>query len=492
VIGAVVTIISLGSSTFFQQAISYETLYFTTNDASMPIAQYMIGSGPSGSYLDQESQDGPEIDIQIDIQISDRVDVELLPSPYFAFFSPPQTSFTAKAYCGTNNCTWNYTTLGICNTCKDISYQLQSSSSSSIVYGYSGENIFNWSLPNGFGLTDVADISYSTSGQNKGAVYQVLNVTTGTTGDVYGNLWNTANSIAFPKNGSELLRVFAIGPAPGKTPTHFASNNTYINDTLRNLFAPPVAYECLLQACVQERRAQFLNGTLADTVVSNCTSPTQSITQHANNEMAVTNITITPQNSSTTFVVNANSIVSFAMWLAGLLSGNVTLFPQSSGPEDFNPTDMNIVTSHPLLQAVYLAMNTSATGFPDLMDNLASSLSVNLRTTKYQPRPVPGTAFSPISHVIVTWEWLTLPLFELVGTLVFLIAVMIESRKRRLEPWTTNILATLFHGFDERPIRPHVQEKESSMNQEACNLEMEFLPHEAGGGCLAAVKPKLP
>jgi hypothetical protein len=67
----------------------------------------------------------------------------------------------------------------------------------------------------------------------------------------------------------------------------------------------------------------------------------------------------------------------------------------------------------------------------------------------------------------------------------------VESKRRGLEPWTTNILASFFHGFDERPLRGSVHQDEDSMDEEARSLMMEFLPHEAGGGCLAVFNPKL-
>jgi hypothetical protein len=115
-------------------------------------------------------------------------------------------------------------------------------------------------------------------------------------------------------------------------------------------------------------------------------------------------------------------------------------------------------TSSELIRAIYNAMNSSTTGFPDPIDNLASSLSLNLRTIPYQPPPIPGKAFYPTSHAVVTWQWLILPLFELIGSLIFLIAVMVETRKRGLMPWTNSVLAYFFHGLDERPLKQHVRE----------------------------------
>jgi hypothetical protein len=118
-------------------------------------------------------------------------------------------------------------------------------------------------------------------------------------------------------------------------------------------------------------------------------------------------------------------------------------------------------------------MNNSVTGFPDLMDNLANSLSLNLRTISYQPPGVKGKAFSSTRHAVVTWWWLALPIFELVTSLMLLITVIVETRRRGLVPWTNNILASLLHGLDERPAGMHI-ESQDDMKNEARSFLMEF------------------
>ncbi|PCG97135.1 Protein of unknown function DUF3176 [Penicillium occitanis (nom. inval.)] len=99
--GAFVTIVALGVSTFTQQSLKYSTVYPYTDEAYMPIAQFINGTGyaPMGNTV-QESG----------------VDAEVLNAPYLAFYNPLRTNFTAGslARCGSNNCTWDsYQTLGL-------------------------------------------------------------------------------------------------------------------------------------------------------------------------------------------------------------------------------------------------------------------------------------------------------------------------------------------------------------------------------------------
>lgn len=107
-----------------------------------------------------------------------------------------------------------------------------------------------------------------------------------------------------------------------------------------------------------------------------------------------------------------------------------------------------------------------------MMDNLVNSISFNFRQIPYQPSPVQGKAFTATSHAVVTWEWLILPFFELAGSLIFLIIVMIQMRKVGLSvPWTNSTLAYFFHGLDERPVRGVVHQSEEEMAEE---LEVNF------------------
>lgn len=296
--------------------------------------------------------------------------------------------------------------------------------------------------------------------------------------------WNAANigtweSIAFPNNGSTLMSVFVVGPSPNTLPIQPDMN--YTRPMKGSLFAPPVAYECLLQFCVRNMQGKVMNGTIQETELSTWTNETAP-----ENDRTYTyiNLELNPPDSSMTFVVTTLAMTGLRDYLSSLLEGNATISPDTNAPDNWE-LDFSQYASSSVMQQLYSAMNQSATGFPDMMDNLANSISLNLRSVSYQPSPVVGKAFTATSHAVVTWEWLILPFFELAGSLVFLIVVMIQTRQRGLSvPWSNSTFAYFFHGLDERPARGVVSQSEEKLAEK---LQVK-LERDLDGGHLVLVK----
>ncbi|KAL6832197.1 hypothetical protein V8C40DRAFT_238077 [Trichoderma camerunense] len=449
-LGAFITIVALGIGTFAQQALNYDTIYTASGgNALMPIAQFMNGVGSA------------PIDHGGEIQ---GVDSVLTSAPYLAFFNPPGTNFTATAPCSTGNCTWSsYQTLGFCNTCKNLTRQLKRGKIRIVPHKLTDEayetNVYT--LPNGFGLTGIQP-GIMNNQVDFAITNGVVNVTTTIAASGGTEGWD---SVAFPHNGSVLLSAFAVAAAPGTIPEQPDQTKFDPDEMVGDMYAAPVAFECMLQFCVRNMSAVFVNGTLRETVTSTWTNETQGTLPQSEH------YTFRPPHSNE-FRVLSTAKDATADWLNSLLEGNA----YSPDVDSFL-----FATSSDLMRIVRLAMNSSETGFPDLMDNLANSLSLSLRSASYQPSPTHGKAFSPISHAVVTWEWLILPAFELVASLVFLVIVMMRTRKAGLVPWTNNILAVFFHGFDQRPIIDGADESETAMEKESDGLLVQFQAREEGG-----------
>lgn len=431
----------------------------------MPIAQFMNGAGDAQIWSSPDSS-----------TLLQGLDAEVANAPYLAFYNPPGTNFIADsiASCGSNNCTWDsYQTLGLRSTCQDLSSSLNMTEVYMAPYDDDPltYNTDYYTLPNNFSLTGAQPgTSYNE------VDYEIKNALMNITASFIGD--SDWSSIAFPNNGSTLMSVFVIGPSPGTIPIQPDLN--YTRPMKGSLFAPPVAYECLLQFCVRNMRANITNGTLQETVVSTWTN--QTIPQY-DPSYQDTNMILYPPGSSNFFVVTDIALVGLRTWLIHLLKGNATIFPNTNAPDNWSFEGYQFSSSS-LTQQLYNAMNTSATGFPDMMDNLANSMSLQLRKTSYQPPPVRGKSFTATSRAVVTWEWLILPFFELVGSLVFLIIVMIQTRQGGLSvPWTNSTLAYFFHGLDERPGRGTFHQSEEKMAEE---LEVK-LGHDGGGVHLVIV-----
>ncbi|EHK44810.1 hypothetical protein TRIATDRAFT_39771 [Trichoderma atroviride IMI 206040] len=446
-LGAFIVIVALGIGTFVQQALDYDTIYPASGSGSalMPIARFMNGVG-SAPIANGGTTDG--------------VDSVLTSAPYLAFYSPPGTNFTATAHCSTGNCTWSsYQTLGVCNTCKNLTSQLKRKKLRIIPDNLKDEayTTDTYTLPNGFGLTGIQPGAMD----NQVDFYfrnGILNVSTTSTPEEW-------DSVAFSNNGSIMLDILAVAAAPGTIPEQ--PDQTKTEDKMTgSLYAAPVAYECMLQFCVRTMNATFVNGTLHETVVSTWTNETQGIVPDNGHYI------FRPPNSSDEFRVLGETKDSMVPWLNYLLVGSA----YSSTLDT-----LTSASSSDLMRIVHTAMNTSETGFQDLMDNFANSMSLSLRSAAYQPAPTHGDAFSPVSHAVVTWEWLILPAFELIASLVFLVLVTLRTRKAGLIPWTNNILAVFYHGFDQRPSMSGVDDSESALEEESHGLLVQFQPREEGG-----------
>ncbi|KAM0446006.1 hypothetical protein ACHAO4_009594 [Trichoderma viride] len=446
-LGAFIVIVALGIGTFVQQALDYDTIYPASGSGSalMPIARFMngVGSAPVGNGGNTEG-----------------VDSVLTSAPYLAFYNPPGTNFTATAHCSTGNCTWSsYQTLGFCNTCKNLTSQLKRKKLHIIPDNLTDETYVTntYVLPNGFGLTGIqpGDMDNQVDFMFKNGI---LNISKTDTPEEW-------DSVAFSNNGSIMMDIFAVAAAPGTIPEQ--PDQTKTSDKMTgSLYAAPVAYECMIQFCIRTMNATFINGTLHETVVSTWTNETQGIIPDNGHYV------FRPPNSSEEFRVLGETKDAMVPWLNYLLVGSAyssTLDTLSSG------------SSSDLMRMVRTAMNTSETGFQDLMDNFANSMSLSLRSAAYQPAPTHGDAFSPVSHAVVTWEWLILPAFELIASLVFLVLVTLRTRKAGLTPWTNNILAVFYHGFDQRPSMSGVDDSESALEEESHGLLIQFQPREEGG-----------
>lgn len=202
--GAILTILALGISTFAQQALRYDTIYPHSSDATVPIAQYMNGSGWAAITLGLSASN---------------FDPQLNSAPYIAFYSPPGTNFTVDARCGTGNCTWEpYRTLALCNTCKDLTSQLKISTEDREVTSEDGRTTKYktdiYTLPNDFQLGGYWSNQYDWRERGRTAL---LNLTT-TLPSIFVTGRTDWKSVAFAENGSKLLSVFAVGSRPGRIP----------------------------------------------------------------------------------------------------------------------------------------------------------------------------------------------------------------------------------------------------------------------------------
>jgi hypothetical protein len=428
----------------------------------MPSAQYLNGTGLGV----ENGNNGAALE---------GVDQGMVSALYTGLFSPPSTNFTVTPQCSTGNCTWpSYQSLTICNTCTDITSKLKHTKVH-ITPANKVENPYDtdiYILPNGFSLTGVQPAPPG-CGNNDIPSIAMMNITI-IPGWVEQQI---VPSIAFASNGSILMSVIAIGPSPGTVPSQ-PSYNLYEHPQ-----APPVAYECALQFCVADMSASFSNGLLTETVSSTWTDESlKGLGQTGAHEDVHLSPPFQPRK---TFVIKNQAVLGTGPWLESWIIGNVTL-KATIGDSDSYLANGKQFYSSDIMQAFYQSMNTSANGFGSAMDNLAGSMSLAIRQLPYQPAPEKGIAHSSISFFVVRWPWLILPLFLLGSSLVFVTAVIVETKRKGLMPWSNNILAILFHGLDRRPGERGFYDHQSSMEDDARDYVLEFQDHGKSGHLVAS------
>jgi hypothetical protein len=401
------------------------------------------------------------------------IDQGMVSALYTGLYSPPATKFTPLPQCSTGNCTWpSYQSLAFYNTCTDITFKLNHTKAH-ITPANKVEDPYDtdfYTLPNGFSLTGVQPAPPSLGNDDILSI-ALMNIT-------ISEGWleqPIVPSVAFANHGSTLISVIAIGPSPGTVP----SQPSY--DLHEHPQAPPVAFECALQFCVAEMSASFSNGMLSEMVSSTWTDESlKGLGQTGSHNDVHLSPPFKPRE---TFVIK-NQALATGFWLKTWMVGNATLGATIGDSDSYLDHGKQIYSSD-IMQAFYQSMNASANGLGSAMDNLARSMFLALRQLPYQLAPERGIVHLSVSFFVVGWPWLILPLVVLVSSLAFLTAVVVATKRKRLVPWSNNILATLFHGLDRWPGERALYDYQSAMEEDAREYLLEFRDDGESGHLVA-------
>ncbi|EMC98955.1 hypothetical protein BAUCODRAFT_22266 [Baudoinia panamericana UAMH 10762] len=378
--GAIITVLALVSGTFVQQTVKTPTFYPCEATARIPIARTL---NSTGLY---QLPDEPDLS-------SWGLDASMMAAAYTGIYSPTNATFGVAGACPSGNCSWPpFQTLAVCNTCANLTSQLKRSTET-MTYGlpgnYEKKSTYVYSLPSGFELS--GDYQIPTLDDKDLELWRpTLNVTLtrGPAQFMLPQVYYTLNKSAeaFTNNGSVLLGVVAIGLTPDGLPAQPNGSISFLQNGWTN--AKPVAHECLLQYCVRNITANF-NGTWNEIVESTYTD--QSATGIGTDGYEITlPASMQHEKPAVNYTVTQMSSSALSSWLAGFLAiGNGSVTRSSSGATNGQATPYYSTTQMSVLAN---AMNSSYNGFPDVMDNLAASLTQALRQLPYQPSQAIGQA----------------------------------------------------------------------------------------------------
>lgn len=314
--------------------------------------------------------------------------------------------------CQTGNCTWEqFETLGVCNTCVDMSeFMTRSCENSSTLEGDMTD--CGWSVPVGARLKTHADVFSMTPIFPQGL------------GDM---------------SYSTIMKLVFLGTEQqGGTPGVLA----------------PWARQCTLQACVQTVNSSIVNGELKESIVHIKTNDSVATATQDTLEP----IYITGQSNEESYPVDMKVIMGMRSWFSDLFrSGSasrneevinksittpdnviVNLTVGISSGETFFDTD--------IVQAFYWNYYEYPTGIDMLMNDLATSVTVSFRS--FNGTSVRGVAHTVESYIHVNWGFLTVPLLTILLTTLFLGAAIYQTYRHKASLWKSSVLATLVHGLD--------------------------------------------
>lgn len=355
--------------------------------------------------------------------------------------SAKPSTFFVNPQCPTGNCTWPpYTSLSVCGRCSDVSSRLT-------VSNVSEGNEVTTSLPNNISLTSIP----ATTGL--GLIAMTVN-TTSNQNDLL------IDSLEYAEWDWPVLDVFTVIAQYG------GRNN---NEKLMG----PFASECILQFCVQNFSASSTNGTFVekpkgDPVYLNGTYTFEAEIGGTNYSLDYETFKALSQNyledMFNTVTKQQNGLSATSQWTDDV---SQSLFYWTNRTDDHLPTTM--------------------------FENIAASMSLNVRSTSNLSSD--GSAYSQQSIVAVNWLWMILPfaLLALVG--IYLVSIVVATRRMRLEPWKTSSLAVLMHGLADAESRSLVAGAEAldQMERVAKSLRLKVVQEKAmsDDGSSESWKPSL-
>jgi hypothetical protein len=259
-------------------------------------------------------------------------------------------------------------------------------------------------------------------------------------------------TLAFENQGPVIINTFAIG---------------MYSDTKNTLWAA----ECILQFCIKTSHSSMVNGIFQEQEIDHLTStgPTTTLSVSQAEDLpgglyscgdfqrfpgyGYNNATVCPLEKAL-----------LSEYLDTMFSGNATA--DGDGHHVYSNIIMEAWDANAAYSKSYVdsfgslkadtVLETAWQNTPWIIfGNIAHSLTVAMRNEYilYESWPgdrvINGTATRYELYVNVRWPWIILPAALQILALVFLILVILNTRRHGIGAYKDGVLATLFHGIDE-------------------------------------------
>lgn len=368
----------------------------------------------------------------------------------------------AQPSCPTRNCLWpQFSSLGFCSSCQDVTQQMQQSSTSQStpilkVYDVDQKNMtFTYSVP-----MDLKGY-YASQRFNDS---ELTNITTSTF-----TMYLNGTQVQALKGAPRLIvsSLSSDGAADtNRTPTGFG---LYAFIRTSTSFSSPgtvlSADLCSMSFCVQNRNVEISSDKLNSSVLNTIYADRHLSTSPG--FMTVSYIFPNGDNSlNLTFGPPTEPALEVA--LDTLLTGNVSETTAS------RPIDLNVTFSSPLIAGFDASSNISLA-----MDNLAKAMTNYIRDASNHT--ISGQLGITETYIRVLWPWIALPATLAATGMLFLIMGIIRTKRRGAKVWKDSELALLFHGLSGPNERFCGLHKISEMDYVASRMEIVMMQTRANG-----------
>lgn len=348
---------------------------------------------------------------------------------------------TPMYVCGTGNCTWSgYSTLAVCNKCKDLTPSLVKTCQNGTVANSSLGAACDYSLPNGMHLG------------SDGHTVMAVNM--------------SRDALFYSNYSNPLAIVQSIRASDGSA---FFSNSD----------ANVIASECALTPCVatlnssiglwaQTERFKVSPEDMHNSVAVDNYAEYEWLTYDQYVYDASSGISITPPANKaygingSTYSITAKDFKVMQTYLQQLFQGSVIADGENnftyeaelhSGPSDaLELLHDTVGTNCGYYEFVEFPGTTT---IECTMRNIAQAMTIAMRdsqfVTIYSPSYAPGlpsiasgTQTGPFTRVNVTWYWIILPILIWLLSVTMLLGTAWKTRKAGVRTWRTNPLALVF------------------------------------------------
>ncbi|OTB12650.1 hypothetical protein K445DRAFT_320793 [Daldinia sp. EC12] len=452
-IGAVVTILLLAFEPFLQAVISFPGQSDPSADSSM-IQLSRSEDLDVGSYTGDPSTGVGAIEltpsnISLSIDPFESIpDLGMLSSFNSGFYNSsnrekPTTSFT----CPTANCTWPvFTSLAVCSSCSNVTDHLKRFHEYGVNKGTLSSNTktvtANFtvnSLPS-VNLSNPADIDLD-EGKTLFSLVAFMSAT---------RITDPKLTLAYQNMTTMITAVEVLRAAED-----YEMGNLIWDKT------PVTATECALYFCANAYDSAVEKGILTEKIVGSWAERdfdsyrNLSDIKHFDDYEKWNNYSLysqsgdfqrsdlvlyipdediekhkLPQDVKRRFNLTENTIGSTVRFVNENLLNKVMTWPVGLNTE-----------AVPVAQALYQSKDLSAT-----FDQVAWTVSNWMRDISKVKAP--GTGQEWVIHIRVNWYYMILPLITMAFGFLFCVWTIMETHRLHLDPWKTNMIATLTHSVD--------------------------------------------